>query len=159
MNYEELVSKVSKVYDGAQAPEVSEHLAIQFDISEEAAGAFYIEIAGGEVTVAPYDYMDRDVLVATTAEVIIDVLNGKKDIFKAIEEGTVTVTGDAQKVALLKKVEKKRATKSAPVKKAAKKTATKTAKADKPAAKKTTAKKTAAKPAAKKSTAKKTTDK
>ena len=80
MNYEELVSKVAKVYDGAQAPEVSEHLAIQFDISEEAAGAFYIEIAGGEVTVAPYDYMDRDVLVASTAEAIIDVLNGKKDI-------------------------------------------------------------------------------
>ena len=137
MNYEELVSKVAKVYDGAQAPEVSEHLAIQFDISEEAAGAFYIEIAGGEVTVAPYDYMDRDVLVASTAEAIIDVLNGKKDIFTAIEEGTVTVTGDAQKV------EKKRATKAAPVKKAAKKT-------DKPAAKKTSAKK---------STSKKTSDK
>ena len=143
MNYEELVSKVAKVYDGAQAPEVSEHLAIQFDISEEAAGAFYIEIAGGEVTVAPYDYMDRDVLVASTAEAIIDVLNGKKDIFTAIEEGTVTVTGDAQKVELLKKVEKKRATKTAPVKKAAKKT-------DKPAAKKTSAKK---------STSKKTSDK
>ncbi|MBR4182951.1 MAG: SCP2 sterol-binding domain-containing protein [Lachnospiraceae bacterium] len=143
MNYEELVSKVAKVYDGAQAPEVSEHLAIQFDISEEAAGAFYIEIAGGEVTVAPYDYMDRDVLVASTAEAIIDVLNGKKDIFTAIEEGTVTVTGDAQKVELLKKVEKKRATKAAPVKKAAKKT-------DKPAAKKTSAKK---------STSKKTSDK
>ena len=143
MNYEELVSKVAKVYDGAQAPEVSEHLAIQFDISEEAAGAFYIEIAGGEVTVAPYDYMDRDVLVASTAEAIIDVLNGKKDIFTALEEGTVTVTGDAQKVELLKKVEKKRATKAAPVKKAAKKT-------DKPAAKKTSAKK---------STSKKTSDK
>ena len=143
MNYEELVSKVAKVYDGAQAPEVSEHLAIQFDISEEAAGAFYIEIAGGEVTVAPYDYMDRDVLVASTAEAIIDVLNGKKDIFTAIEEGTVTVTGDAQKVELLKKVEKKRATKAAPVKKAAKKT-------EKPAAKKA---------ATKKSTSKKASDK
>ena len=143
MNYEELVSKVAKVYDGAQAPEVSEHLAIQFDISEEAAGAFYIEIAGGEVTVAPYDYMDRDVLVASTAEAIIDVLNGKKDIFAAMEEGTVTVTGDAQKVELLKKVEKKRATKAAPVKKAAKKT-------EKPAAKKA---------AAKKSTSKKASDK
>ena len=143
MNYEELVSKVAKVYDGAQAPEVSEHLAIQFDISEEAAGAFYIEIAGGEVTVAPYDYMDRDVLVASTAEAIIDVLNGKKDIFAAMEEGTVTVTGDAQKVELLKKVEKKRATKAAPVKKAAKKT-------EKPAAKKA---------ATKKSTSKKASDK
>ncbi len=138
MNYEELVSKVAKVYDGAQAPEVSEHLAIQFDISEEAAGAFYIEIAGGEVTVAPYDYMDRDVLVASTAEAIIDVLNGKKDIFAAMEEGTVTVTGDAQKVELLKKVEKKRATKAAPVKKAAKK-----APAKKTTAKKASTKKTA----------------
>ena len=170
MTYEELVSKISKVYDGAQAPEISEHLAIQFDIAEEAAGAFNIEVAGGEVSVNPYDYMDRDVLVSSTAEVVIDVLNGKKSIFQAIEEGTLRVEGDAQKVELLKKAETKRAKKTAPAKKAAAKkssstkktTAKATAKtADKKTAtKKTAAKKAAAKPAAaKKAADNKTTDK
>ena len=49
MTYEELVKKVQEAYKDADASKVKEHLAIQFNVEGEVAGAFYLEVAEGKV--------------------------------------------------------------------------------------------------------------
>ena len=76
MTYEELVTKVKEATKNARVSKAVGHVAFQFNVRGEAEGAFYIEIDEGRINVEPYEYYDRDVLIETTAEVIIQMLEG-----------------------------------------------------------------------------------
>lgn len=76
MTYEELVTKVKEETRNARVSKAVGHVAFQFNIRGEGEGAFYIEIDDGRINVEPYEYYDRDVLIETTAEVIIQMLEG-----------------------------------------------------------------------------------
>lgn len=104
MTYEELISKVKMAAANADASEVKEHVAMQFNVTGEAQGAFYLEIAKGQVKVEPYEYYDRDVLVTSSAENIIKILNGKLDPVMAFTLHKITVEGDLGKALLLKQI-------------------------------------------------------
>ena len=58
MKYEEIVAKVKKAYAKADTSKVDGHLAVQVDVTGEGEGAFYIEVADGKITVAPFEYYD-----------------------------------------------------------------------------------------------------
>lgn len=107
MTYEELVGKAKDIYQNMDADNVKEHVAIQFNIEGEAAGAFYLEIAEGKVMVEPYEYYDRDVLVTTTAAVLTQIAEGKLDIVVAYTTGKLKAEGDLGKALLLKQLTKK----------------------------------------------------
>lgn len=121
MTYQELVDKAKDIYQNMDAGNVKEHVAIQFNIEGEAAGAFYLEISEGKVVVEPYEYYDRDVLVTTTAAVLTEIAEGKLDIVVAYTTGKLKAEGDLGKALLLKQLTKK-------AKKEAKKEAKKAAK-------------------------------
>ncbi len=104
MTYEELVKQVQEAYLDADASKVKEHLAIQFNVEGEAAGAFYLEVAEGKVIVQPYEYHDRDALVTTKAVVLQDIAAGKLDVVKAFLTGKIKVDGNVGKAALLKEI-------------------------------------------------------
>ena len=104
MTYEELVKQVREAYADADASKVKEHLAIQFNVEGEAAGAFYLEVAEGKVMVQPYEYYDRDALVTTKAAVLQDIAAGKLDVVKAFLTGKIKVQGNVGKAALLKEI-------------------------------------------------------
>ena len=104
MTYEELIRKVKMAAANADASEVKEHVAMQFNVTGEAQGAFYLEIANGQVKVEPYEYYDRDVLVTSSAENIIKILNGKLDPVMAFTLHKITVEGDLGKALLLKQI-------------------------------------------------------
>ena len=104
MTYEELVKQVQEAYLDADASKVKEHLAIQFNVEGEAAGAFYLEVAEGKVIVQPYEYHDRDALVTTKAAVLQDIAAGKLDVVKAFLTGKIKVDGNVGKAALLKEI-------------------------------------------------------
>ena len=59
--FEKLVSK-------ADASDISEHLAVQYNVTGEGEGAFYMEVKDGKVEVQPYDYKDRDILVTADGQ-------------------------------------------------------------------------------------------
>lgn len=107
MTYHELVEKVRSAYGNVDAGFVSEHVAFQFNITGEAEGAFYVEIADGKVNVEPYEYYDRDVLVTTTAENLLDIVNGKLDPVKAYLTGKIKAEGNLGKAAFLKELSAK----------------------------------------------------
>ncbi len=148
MTYHELVKKVKDTLTAADASAISEHIAVQVNVTGEAEGIFYIEAADGKLAVEPYDYVDRDALVAASEESILAVMAGKLNVEQAIADGTVYFEGNGDKMAMLSTVFAQ-----LPVKKTRKPAAKKTAAEKKPTAKKPAAKKTTKKTAAKEDTA------
>ena len=76
MTYEELVNRVKEATKNARVSKTIGHVAFQFNVRGEGEGAFYIEIEDGRIIVEPFEYYDRDVVIETTADVIIQMLDG-----------------------------------------------------------------------------------
>lgn len=104
MTYEELVEKARAAFGAADASGIEGHVAYQFNITGEAAGAFYLEISEGSVKVEPYEYYDRDVLFTTTAETLLKLGSGEMDPVWAFTVGKLKVEGNIEKALLLKKL-------------------------------------------------------
>ena len=124
MTYEDLVKQVKDIAEATDASKIQEHVAFQFNIEGEAAGAFYLEIKEGKAYVEPYEYYDRNVLIRCTAETILKIMEGKLDPVMAYTLQKIKVEGDIGKALLLKEVVGQKKAE----KKAAKKTAKKTEK-------------------------------
>ncbi|MBO4373558.1 MAG: SCP2 sterol-binding domain-containing protein [Lachnospiraceae bacterium] len=153
MKFEDVVKKVKANLKKADAGKVGDHVAVQFDITGEGEGAFYVEVKDGAIEVEPFEYMDHDIKVTASADDILMITSGKISYTELLSDGRAY--GDGIKASKMDALEFKAAAAKKP---AAKKPAAKKAAAKKPAAKKTAAKKPAAKkPAAKKTVAKKTT--
>ncbi len=93
MTYFETVELVKSKINNK--PEIEGHFAAQINIEGEGEGIFYVEVKEDQVFVEPYDYVDRDVLVVTTAKEFISFIEG--------EEVTLKAEGADEKVALLAK--------------------------------------------------------
>ena len=109
MTYEKIVEKVSKAYAGADASKIAEHVAVQFNVTGEGEGAFHLEVAEGKVDVQPYEYYDRDVIVTTPADTVLDVAAGKLAIDEAYNTGKLFADGNIGKLMLLKEIAVKKA--------------------------------------------------
>lgn len=133
MKYEELVKVLKDNYEQADASMAKEHIALQFNVTGEAQGAFYLEIADGQIHIEPYEYYDRDVLVTVSEENLISIFEGKLDFVDAFNSGELKAEGNLIKALALKEViEKNAGTKKSLIKKA--KSTVATAKAVKKAA-------------------------
>lgn len=101
MTYEELVAKVKEAMKRAKVSRQVGHVAFQFNVEGEAAGIFYLEIADGKINVEPYEYFDRDIVIVTSAEVILQMLEGKLQPRAAYTNGQMQVYGDVRLLAVL----------------------------------------------------------
>ena len=122
MTYEEIVKKVTQASKKIEKGKIKEHAAIEIDVEGEGEGAFYVELSEEKVTVAPYEYYDRDCRIHAGADVIMDLITGKTDAVTALSEGKLAVEGDIEKAIVLANAfksasEKKPAEKKATVKK------------------------------------------
>lgn len=104
MTYEELVEEVRQAAQKADAGSVKEHVVFQFNVTGDAQGAFYLELADGKIHVEPYEYYDRNVLVTSSADNIIKMMNGKLDPVLAFTLHKIKVEGDLGKALLLKEI-------------------------------------------------------
>ena len=104
MKYEELVKTLKDNYEQADASMVKDHIAIQFNVTGEAAGALYLEISEGQIHIEPYEYYDRDVLVTVSEDKLIDIFEGKLDFVDAFNSGILQAEGDLLKGLTLKEV-------------------------------------------------------
>ena len=101
MKYEELVARVAEAMKWAKVSHQVGHVAFQFNVEGEAEGYFYVEIDDGKVNVAPYEYYDRDLIIVTTADVIIQMLEGKLTPRVAYTNGQIKVYGDSRQLEVL----------------------------------------------------------
>lgn len=162
MTYQEIFKKVKTALAKADANAVSGKLAIEFDITGEGEGKFYVEVNEGRVNVEPYDYIDNDAKFIASAETLIAVAKGSLKPETAYADGSLAIDGNVGRAlefkALVESVpapapRKRRSKAEIEAEKAAKEAA----KAVKEAAKaeKAAAPKKDEKPAAKKASAKK----
>ena len=104
MTYEELVTTIKEAAAKADASKIQDHIAFQFNVEGEAAGAFYLEITGGEIKVEPYEYYDRDVAFTAKAEVFKKIIAGEMDPVFAFTTGKLKVDGSIETALKLKDV-------------------------------------------------------
>ncbi len=126
MTYEEIVKYVQKKAAKADVKN-AEPVAIQVDIVGEGEGAFYVAVKEGKLEVEPYQYFDHDAKLVVAGDVLADVVDGKLDITKAMNEGKLRVEGNVEKVSVFKTFASKPAAKKAAPKAEAKKEAPKAA--------------------------------
>lgn len=98
MTYEEIVEKVRTIYADADVSQVKEHFAMQVNVTGEGEGAFYVEVAEGQLKVEPYDYKDNDVLVTADASELLKVMQGDLDLVAAYTTGRIRAEGNLGKV-------------------------------------------------------------
>ena len=104
MTYEEVVKEAQKIVAKGDASGIKDHLAVQYNITGEGEGAFYMEVKDGQIDVQPYDYRDRDILVTADARTILDMMSGKLDMVHAYLTHKISAEGDLGKVDILKKL-------------------------------------------------------
>jgi putative sterol carrier protein len=109
MTYQEIVAKAKEMYEGVDASSITEHIAYQFNVTGEGEGAFYMEINEGKIKVEPYDYVDRDALITTSAENLLAIANAGLDPVQAYLTGKIKVEGNLGKAAMLKELSAKAA--------------------------------------------------
>ena len=104
MTYEEVVKEAQRIAAKGDASGIKEHLAVQYNLTGEGEGAFYMEVKDGRIDVQPYDYNDRDILVTADARTILDMMSGKLDAVKAYLTHKITAEGELGKADILKKI-------------------------------------------------------
>ncbi|SCW57827.1 hypothetical protein SAMN02910456_01962 [Ruminococcaceae bacterium YRB3002] len=57
----------------------------------------YIKVDDGAVVTEPYEYHDSNFFIDADAQAMADILNGVKNIYECIENGTVVVNGEVGK--------------------------------------------------------------
>lgn len=98
MTYEEIVEKVRERLKDADTSKVDGFLAIQVNITEEGAGAFYVEVKDGKLSVEPYEYHDRQALITMKSKNFIKLMDGKLDPVAAFTLGKLKIDGSIEKV-------------------------------------------------------------
>ena len=63
-----------------------------------------MELDKDKVAVEPYEYYDNDCRIRTGADMLIDLVTGKLDVVKALEDGKISVDGDIEKALVLSDV-------------------------------------------------------
>lgn len=101
MKYEELVENVRKATKKVKVSKLIGHVAFQFNVEGEAEGAFYLEITDGRINVEPYEYYDRDIIIVTSADVIMQMAEGNLKPRAAYTDGLLKVYGDVVQLDVL----------------------------------------------------------
>ena len=101
VTYEQIVQKVRKTFENADAREIFEHVAIEVDIVGEGAGAFYFEVAQRACVVEPYNYYNNDGRIIATADVLLKLASKKLHMREAWQTGQIQFEGNEVKFQLL----------------------------------------------------------
>lgn len=104
MTYEQIVAETRKYFDHADASLIQGHLAVQFNITGEGEGAFYVEVKDGKAMTEPYEYYDRDAIIYITGDTLVEILNGKLTLDDAYNELRLGIEGDLGAALLLKTI-------------------------------------------------------
>ena len=101
MKYEEIVEKVREATKKAAVSKTVGHAAFQFNVEGEGEGAFYLEIVDGRINVEPYEYYDRDLIIVTTADIIMSMIEGRLKPRTAYADGLMRIYGNVEMLKIL----------------------------------------------------------
>lgn len=95
---DDIVAKISKRIDKAAAKSIAADgkAAVDIKLYGPFEAHMYIEIKDGSVTVAPYDYIEKDLEAAISVENALAIAGGKLTVKEAVENGALYVAGNVQ---------------------------------------------------------------
>ncbi len=100
--YEDVVEAAKKKMAGANLTRIKYPIAANVELNGAADGIFYIYIdEANNISVEPYKYNDYDVEFRADADAFMAVMNGKKNIYDALADGLIKVSGNVKKAILL----------------------------------------------------------
>ena len=100
--YEDVVEAAKKKMAAADLTRIKYPIAANVELNGAADGIFYIYVdEANNISVEPYRYNDYDVEFRADADAFVAVMNGKKNIYDALAEGAVKVSGNVKKAILL----------------------------------------------------------
>ncbi len=99
--FHELVERMQNVSKRITAEEITEHVAVQVNVTGEAEGIFYMEIAGGVLNVEPYSYHDHDALLCADGADLLALADGTLTVEKALEQQKLSFDGNIDKLLML----------------------------------------------------------
>ncbi len=100
--YEDVVEAAKKKMAAADLTRIKYPIAANVELNGAAEGIFYIYIdEANNISVEPYKYNDYDVEFRADADTFVAVMNGKKNIYDALAEGLIKVSGNVKKAILL----------------------------------------------------------
>lgn len=100
--YEDVVEAAKKKMAAADLTRIKYPIAANVELNGAAEGIFYIYVdEANNISVEPYKYNDYDVEFRADADAFVAVMNGKKNIYDALAEGAVKVSGNVKKAILL----------------------------------------------------------
>lgn len=106
MKYEEIVQSVRENFMSADVSDYKNHLAIQFNITGEGEGIFYVEVKDGYIDVQPYEYYDRDVIFTMTSTDLFALIDGSLDSTKAYLDGRIGISNIPKALEVKKLIDK-----------------------------------------------------
>lgn len=106
MTFNEILEKVR---EQAKQTDVSgiDFLAVQINLTGKDGGVFYLETKNGNVSVEPYEYIDRSCGITLEPVNFIKLMEGKLDPVAAFTTGKLKVDGDLGKALEFSKIIKK----------------------------------------------------
>ena len=106
MTFNEIVEKTR---ERAKTADISgiDFLAVQINLTGPDGGVFYLEAKNGNVSVEPYEYIDRSCAITLDPENFIKLAEGKLDPVWAFTTKKLTVDGDVGKALEFSKLLKK----------------------------------------------------
>lgn len=95
---DDVVAKIYKRIDKAAAKNVAAdgRAAVDIKLYGSFEAHMYIEVRNGKVSVAPYDYIERDLEAAVPVDVALAIADGKTTVKEAVENGSLYVFGNVQ---------------------------------------------------------------
>lgn len=100
--YEDVVAAAKKKMAAADLTRIKYPIAANVELNGAAEGIFYIYIdEANNISVEPYKYNDYDVEFRADADAFVAVMNGKKNIYDALADGLIKVSGNVKKAILL----------------------------------------------------------
>lgn len=121
MTFIKKFESIKKKIGAFDASALEGKIAMQINmVDEDCGGAFYVEASEGILSVEPYDYNDRTVMLTLKAADIVALVDKKASLDDLVAAGEVTVEGNydhAKAIFELKKPVAKKTTKKAPAKK------------------------------------------
>lgn len=93
----EIVTQIREKLSKKDLGSLPEKLAVQFNLTGRISGIFYIEVLGGNLSVEPYEYIDKDGSVSITITNLKKLAAGKL----ASDDSSISIDGDTEKVRMI----------------------------------------------------------
>jgi len=97
MKKEEVVQELRERFKEVDTSSINETIAIQVDLKDEDGGTLYLEVKDKVLSIEPYEYYDRNVILSVSSNDLLSIIDKKLDPVESASNGILNADGDLSK--------------------------------------------------------------